>query len=978
MMLFDKYIEETTEAEHGKVQRSVTVRDSARMLLICSQINEELTQQQKINLLFSLFAVIMADGQFTPVEYEFMTTAADIFNISTKEFNSIEQFALNQKLDEYDSPDFLIISSHKKIEYKHTKHILIETGMNGYIAVMRIAELEMYLIKYYGNETYYVNNIALKSDQILQLDSGSVIRGAKVRPIYHSDIVSKFLSDSLGPRIVYEAKEISFKFPNGRMGLHPFSFAEKSGTLVGIMGPSGAGKSTLLEILNSNKKPSTGEITINGINIHTQKSQIEGLIGYVPQDDLLIEELTVFENLYFAAKLCFGDYSEQELKELVDKTLINLGISHVSHLKVGNPLEKTISGGERKRVNIGLELLREPSVMFTDEPTSGLSSSDSLNIIDLLKELTLKGKLIFVVIHQPSSDIFKMFDKMIILDTGGYPVYYGNPIEAVMYFKSRVNHINSGQVVCSECGNINPEEIFDIMEYKTVNEYGRFTNQRKITPQNWYDYYKEYVSKPTFQQKHEPISANLNKASRFKQILIFTARDFKAKINNKQYLAINLIQAPFLAFILAYIGRYHQPTKEYTLGDNENLPVFLFMSIIVAMFLGLTVSAEEIFHDRKILKREAFLNLSRFSYLLSKTVILFVLSALQSVLFVAVSNWVLKIDGLSFNYWLVLFTCACHANMLGLNISSTFNSAITIYILIPILLIPQLILGGIVIDYDKMNPKLVSENKVPLLSEFMASRWAYEALLVTQFRDNKYESLFFDINREISNASYKTVYLLDKLKNKAEFCVNNLNSTDAETRLQLLKNKVLLMNHVIEESQFPQNPKFKYLAELQQNNWNEKIIKELAIYLDDLKSHYNYINIKKKGLLDDRRREFTQQIGGPLVFTQFREHYENQSVANVVRRKNDENRIIEGTYRMLQKLDPIYLKPVPDHYLDFRAHFFAAEKYFAGKYYNTVYFNVIFIWTLSGLLGLAVYFDAMTKFGIVVSKLTRFGKKNKS
>ena len=141
--------------------------------------------------------------------------------------------------------------------------------------------------------------------------------------------------------------------------------------------------------------------------------------------------------LYYNGKLCLSDLTEEELHDRIIELLKNLDLMSTKDLKVGNVLEKTISGGQRKRLNIGLELLREPSVLFVDEPTSGLSSRDSENIMDLLKELTLKGRIIFVVIHQPSSDIYKMFDKMFILDVGGYCVYYGNPVEALLYFKRK-------------------------------------------------------------------------------------------------------------------------------------------------------------------------------------------------------------------------------------------------------------------------------------------------------------------------------------------------------------------------------------------------------------------------------------------------------------------------------------------------------------------------------------------------------------
>lgn len=132
------------------------------------------------------------------------------------------------------------------------------------------------------------------------------------------------------------------------------------------------------------------------------------------------------------------------------------GLTEIRNLKVGSPLQKTISGGQRKRTNIGLELLREPAILFVDEPTSGLSSRDSENIMDLLKELSLRGKMVFVVIHQPSSDIFKLFDTMIIMDSGGFQIYYGNPVESVIYFRDVINAANKDQGACPECGNINP------------------------------------------------------------------------------------------------------------------------------------------------------------------------------------------------------------------------------------------------------------------------------------------------------------------------------------------------------------------------------------------------------------------------------------------------------------------------------------------------------------------------------------------
>src|SRR5690606_33853852 len=229
-----------------------------------------------------------------------------------------------------------------------------------------------------------------------------------------------------------------------------------------------------------------------------------------------------------------------------------------------------------------------------------------------------------------------MFDKMIIMDTGGYPAYYGHPVEAVTYFKKSTHQVDSNRGQCETCGNVNPEQIFNIIEAKVVDEYGQPTNKRKITPAQWHDWYTERFKINRVEDIREEPPHSLSIPGKIKQTLIFTVRDTLSKLSNKQYLLINLLEAPLLAFILAIITQYRSAPDgdAYIFRFNENFPAFLLMSIIVALFMGLTVSAEEIIRDRKILKRQSFLNLSWNSYLMSKLLILFTLSAIQTLSFV--------------------------------------------------------------------------------------------------------------------------------------------------------------------------------------------------------------------------------------------------------------------------------------------------------------------------------------------------------
>ncbi len=387
------------------------------MLKICAQINEELQQQQKIVVLVRLLEFVKPEeGKVTEQEMAFISTVAETFYVSADEFNMLSDFVLSSFNQISITPNVLLIDGNKDFELPGVKHIYAE-GLLDELRVVFIESANIFFLRFRGTHELYLNGHLIQNEKIFVLSNGSSIRNPKIKPVYFSDIVGRFALDKLKERIVFEALDVEYRFRSGKIGIHQMTFTEESGHLVGIMGASGAGKSTLLNVLNGSEKPTAGNVLINGIDIHRQPELVEGQIGFVSQDDLLIEELTVYQNLYFNARLCFDNYTPQQLDEAVSRTLVNLGLNEIRDMRVGTPLNKKISGGQRKRLNIALELIREPAILFLDEPTSGLSSRDSENILDLLKELTLKGKLVFVVIHQPSSEIFKMLDKLLILDT---------------------------------------------------------------------------------------------------------------------------------------------------------------------------------------------------------------------------------------------------------------------------------------------------------------------------------------------------------------------------------------------------------------------------------------------------------------------------------------------------------------------------------------------------------------------------------
>jgi hypothetical protein len=238
-----------------------------------------------------------------------------------------------------------------------------------------------------------------------------------------------------------------------------------------------------------------------------------------------------------------------------------------------------------------------------------------------------------------------MFDKMVIMDTADILLYYG-PDRSDHVFQEINHQVDSNRGQCETCGNVNPEQIFNIIEAKVVDEYGQPTNKRKITPPQWFDLFKERFKLNRVEDVKEEPPQSLSLPNKLKQTVIFITRDTLSKLSNKQYLLINLLEAPLLAVILSVIIKYKSSPEgdSYIFRFNENFPAFLLMSIIVALFMGLTVSAEEIIRDRKILRRESFLNLSWNSYLMSKLSILFTLSALQTLSFALVGNLILEIE----------------------------------------------------------------------------------------------------------------------------------------------------------------------------------------------------------------------------------------------------------------------------------------------------------------------------------------------
>src|SRR5437899_9284810 len=613
----------------------------------------------------------------------------------------------------------------------------------------------------------------LKDGDIIRIDVGQVLR---------CNFLERIIEEERNIIRTLELNEVTHRFGKGEIGLDGISFSITRGELVCVMGASGAGKSTLMRVLAGQLQPSSGEVLLNGQSLYGNLDVLKQYLSYMPQQDAFDKHLTIGENLQFAAAIRAPHLSKRDRIRRLDAKLIELGLSERRDAVVGIPEKKTLSGGERKRLNIGLDMIGMSDVYLFDEPTSGLSSKDSEHVIEIVRSMA-HNKIVIVTIHQPSSKIFQMFQKVILLDKGGRLVFFGAPSDALRYFAEAEHQHQFGAELgaCPSCGTTRPEFIFDVLETPLrdisgdiiyeENSRGQLVAARRYSPEFWRDKYEAFRLIQDVKQvslRKEPV-ALLPAAPAQKKRLPFRwhdewtqfrtllRRSFISKLRNRANLVITIGVSPVLALLIATILRYSDSGK-YDFASAYHIPTFLFLSLIVAMFLGLTNSADDIIRDRPVLQRERNIKVRLSYYVVSKTLTLGVFALIQCILYVLIGNSVLQIRGM---FWIdlgIMFMTAMSGVALGLLISSLVADPKTAANIVPLILIPQIIMGGALIKYEDINWNLEllyslshwfsehpstdktikSESKlqVPFVCQFIAMRWSYEEVIVAEAKLN--------------------------------------------------------------------------------------------------------------------------------------------------------------------------------------------------------------------------------------------------
>jgi hypothetical protein len=487
-----------------------------------------------------------------------------------------------------------------------------------------------------------------------------------------------------------------------------------------------------------------------------------------------------------------------------------------------------------------------------------------------------------------------------------------------------------------------------------VNEYGKLTRKRKKSANEWYEMYLENIQSkivPTSHRTKLKLPANsFSTPNRWEQSWLFFQRNILSKLANKQFMLIALLEAPLLALVLAFFSKYTSGTlnnpNAYIFSNNDNIPSYLFMSVVAAIFMGITISAEEIIRDQKVRQRERFLNLNFFSYINSKVWTMILFSGLQTLLFTVVGNYILEIEGVFFSTWLILFSTAVCGNLIGLNISAALNSVISIYITIPLLIIPMLLMSGVVVNYNRLHRTLLHPEYVPAIGDINPIRWAYEALCVHQFKNNDFNKHFFPIDQKLSNNTYYASFLIPRLQIKldevSKSIITNKVTKLTNNDLHLVQNELQLLNNCYWDNGID----YPDTSILSPQSISIQEINTVKEFLSSLRSQLLDQNQKLNNQKDLLYGTLTEELGGNDEVFALKRTYHNNALEELVLGKNEVEKISTHGLRLIRKYNLAYAIPTATNG---RSHMFAPIKRIGIINIDTLWFNILVLWIMTGI-----------------------------
>lgn len=509
--------------------------------------------------------------------------------------------------------------------------------------------------------------------------------------------------------------------------LDQVSFSIYPKELIGMLGPSGAGKTTLLMTVLGITRPTHGGVLLNGKPLYAQYDAFRTNVGYVPQDDIVHPELTVWETLRYACKLRLPVGTPNEvMKRSIEETLRQVGLWDQRHLQIGSAQEKVLSGGQRRRVNLAVELVTDPSLLILDEPTSGLSWTDAADVISTLRRLADGGRTIVLTIHQPDFQEYEKFDSVAILGRGGKLLFFGPPDpDSYSFFGA-----DRGR----------PREMFDHVEQMPPDSWRELFQQT--------DTFRRFVMErgPKDDAPNQSPPPKPRRRSSWRQFPVLLGRTFKLTWRAKAALLILLLQAPVLGSLIGItIGdsagfraqtfgcvdstdeRYEEMCTEDSFGPVACSPEIQMQSaslsspipkldarvgdprvgliaILMALFLPMVIaSSNSLVGERTIYERERLAGLNIIPYVGSRFAVLVFLGALVAALNMGISIPMLGLQGGWMNYLAVGVMTTSAAAAIGLALSAAVKRTTSALWGINLLVIPQLLFAGGIVRLEGLT-----------------------------------------------------------------------------------------------------------------------------------------------------------------------------------------------------------------------------------------------------------------------------------
>jgi ABC-type multidrug transport system ATPase subunit len=952
---------------------------------ICFELNNELASKERIIVLLHLLDIMVIDNKYSKEEESLIEAVTEEFKIPIGDVQELIRLIFLKPGESTPLPNFVFvegsnvekndelegswIEKHKPRENENVQ-IIMRPGFKNSLCFFYLAGIHAFAFRLSASDDIQFNGREVQPGRYLLMDTEDRLSGSIISTIPFSILLDALQpSDSRG-KISLACRKLSYSYTKKELQIKPFSVFAEAGKMICIIGEKNAGKSTLIQILSGDFKDYLGSITLNGYELKLEWFKLRNIIGHVPKKDIIINELSVYDNFYYNAKLCFSSLPENEIRDKLERLLDQLDLQD---LRDGIVHQLRLTAFVRKKINIGLELLKDPQLLLLDEPLASLSSSEAESIARLLKNLAMSGKLVIASVNHTSPRAFRLFNDAWVLDDEGYIIYTGTASEALNYFNTE----NPSSVVieneCENCGMYDPEKIFENIRSRKIDEKGHFITERKKTAIEWHNIYKEKIEKKLrFKETRKvlPQVLFLNPNLGY-QNYIYSIRYLKMWTNNLPKLALNLLLPPLIALLLACITRYDHGSV-YLFSQNVNIPLYFFLSSIAMFAIGLISSAGEFIKYRDRILHEEVITLTRMGSINVRVFFLLALTGVQSLLFVAVGDLILQIKEMTIISWLVLFSVSGFGVLLGLLLSATFHSRLTVYALIPLLLIPEILFGGMAIDFNHLPNPIRNERFVPMTAEFMVTRWGFEALMVNQFKNNPYESNYYNIDRNLTQNQIYADIIIPSLQAKILDGIEQMHKKNNTDSIQL---QLLLIKNEMQKIKFDQLKSssdifpFEYLADLDPKRFTQNIAEEAMNYLTFVRNQFyeriNQLQVQRDSVDGALIRHY-----GKAGIEKMKKDFLNESVSSKVKKLDSEVAIKETTERFIPQKFPVYVFPDAG---SGRAHLFAPFKLLNGQYINTEWFNLLAIWILSFVLYIILISDLAGK---AYARVSRWIKKS--